>query len=68
MAEKSPDACVNELIDSLGQAGGRSSGVPLAAIVAPIVVVGEFECRAVLAERALGCRRPDMEQHMFKAF
>ena len=53
MAEKSPDACVNELIDSLGQTGGRSSGVPLAAIVAPIVVVGEWSaglCRRGFAQ------------------
>lgn len=42
MAEKSPDACVNELIDrQLAQQTQQAAGVPLAAIIAPIVVVGE---------------------------
>lgn len=42
LAEKSPDACVNELIDrQLAQKTQQAAGVPLAAIIAPIVVVGE---------------------------
>lgn len=42
LAEKPPEACVNELIDSLlGKSTQGKAGPPLAAIIVPCVVGGE---------------------------
>lgn len=61
MADKSPDACVNELIDRLLTSSPQGAGgPPLPAIVAPVMVVG-----ALLATAALYMvyRRRRQRQH-----
>lgn len=47
MAQKSPDACVNQLIDKLLTASPHqgAGGPPLAAIIVPVMVVGECSGR-----------------------
>jgi hypothetical protein len=51
MADKPPDACVNELIDRLLTASPQGAGgPPLAAIVVPVMVVGE-------CDRLSGCQQ-----------
>lgn len=42
LAEKAPDACVNELIDALlSKSTPQQPGPPLAAILVPVMLVGE---------------------------
>lgn len=62
LAEKQPDACVNELIDSImAQKATKPglSGTLLAAIIVPVVVVGACSCPGYPKQHAhiLPCQR-----------